>query len=584
MDKKRDKRNFKRYKKEAETIVKAGARQYRGSILDYSDGVCAIIKNTSSISSGTRVHIKSEALDLDFLGEIVWAKKVPPGLQVGVRRLDNLRGSLKEFQLPDILMGLQKTSSTGTLEVTNDRTRKRIFIKDGHIIFAASDTAEGSLAEMLLHNGKLSLEQYKEVINKAKDTGKSQSTIVAELGYLSPQDLVWALKHQVEGIILETFNIRDASFEFQEGPLTAEESIPLRLNSENLLFHGYKKVNDLLYLREECPPQDTELRLVKPPEELLGRISVSEYDKRVLAYLDGKHSIKEILSRSELNDVDVLKTIYALLNIGAVEPADETAGTPETAEPAESVIDKEVLERIEEMYRKHRDLGYYGILGINEEASDEEIREAYHRVAKEFHPDRYYSLSSESLKEKLNTIFTYATEAYQTLSNAQKKKEYDERNRPVTVTASPGISKTEEAKSKFHEGRAALMMRNYSGAATLFAQAVYFDSSVASYHYYYGLALSQMEMLKEAAQSFSKAIELNPKKADYVAELGHVFLKLGFKARAHGTFKRALELSPTNERAIEGLLKTEENKKSFFASPENILQKITKKYNLKRRR
>ncbi len=572
----RDKRNFKRYKKEAELILKANTGAYKGRIIDYSDGICAVVKNATSIASGTTVNIKSHELGIEFLGEVVWAKKVIPDLQVGIRRVDNLRGSLKDFRLPDVLKGLQKTTSTGTLEIHNDSIQKKIYIKNGDLIFASSNQAQESLAKALLTAGRITVDQYRKTVELSEQTGKNQSIILTELGYLSPQEFVRALKNQVEMIILSSFNVTDAKFEFQEGPLDADESIPLRINATNLLYQGYKKVNDLLYLKEECPPPEIELRLSKNPEELVQYLSMSDTDRRILSCLDGKHSIKEILSLAQTSDMETLKTIYALLNIGAIEFTHDSVPAAEELE-----IDNEILEKIEEMNSNYKSLGYYGILGINEEASEEEIREAYYRVAKEFHPDRYFSLPSEDIKKKINTIFSYATEAYETLSNEANRKVYD---RSLSVKSERPASKAEMAKARFNQGRTLMMMRNYSDAVTLFAQAVYFDSSTASYHYYYGLTLSKLNRFKEAAKAINEAVKLNPQKADYITELGHVFLKLGFKARARNSFKRALELSPSNERALEGILKTEENKKSFFGSSENILLRISKKYGLKRKK
>ncbi|HEC96768.1 MAG TPA: DUF4388 domain-containing protein [Nitrospirae bacterium] len=572
----KDKRNFKRYKKEAELILKANTGAYKGRVIDYSDGICAVVKNASSIVSGTTVNIKSHELGIEFLGEVVWAKKVVPDLHIGIRRVDNLRGSLKDFRLPDILKGLQKTTSTGTLEIHNDSIQKKIYIKNGDLIFASSNQPKESLAKALLTVGKITVDQFKKTVEISEQTGKNQSTTLAELGYLSPQEFVRALKNQVEMIILSSFNVTDATFEFQEGPLDADESIPLRINATNLLYHGYKKVNDLLYLKEECPPLDIELSLSMDPEELVQNLSMSDTDRRILSYLDGKHTIKEILSLAQTSDMETFKTIHALLNIGAIEL---TEGSVPSAKGLE--INNELMEKIEDMNNNYKTLGYYGILGTNEGVSEEEIREAYYRVAKEFHPDRFFSLPSDDIKEKINRIFSYATEAYETLSNEAKRREYDS-SLPVKSAKPP--SKAEMAKARFNQGRTLLMMRNYSDAATLFAQAIYFDNSTASYHYYHGLALSKLSRFKEAAKTFNEAVKLNPRKADYVAELGHVFLMLGFKARAQNSFKRALELSPSNERALEGIPKTEKSKKSIFGSSENILLRISQKYGLKKKK
>ena len=59
---------------------------------------------------------------------------------------------------------------------------------------------------------------------------------------------------------------------------------------------------------------------------------------------------------------------------------------------------------------------YYKILGINKNASEEEIKKAYRKLAHQYHPDR------PSGNEKK---FKEINEAYQTLSNKQKRAQYD---------------------------------------------------------------------------------------------------------------------------------------------------------------
>jgi len=62
---------------------------------------------------------------------------------------------------------------------------------------------------------------------------------------------------------------------------------------------------------------------------------------------------------------------------------------------------------------------FYKILGINENASKDEIKKAYRSLSFKYHPDKNNnSPESISMTQKLN-------EAYETLSDEQKKNEYD---------------------------------------------------------------------------------------------------------------------------------------------------------------
>jgi molecular chaperone DnaJ len=63
---------------------------------------------------------------------------------------------------------------------------------------------------------------------------------------------------------------------------------------------------------------------------------------------------------------------------------------------------------------------YYEVLGVARDASDTDIKKAYRRVAMKFHPDR--NPGDKAAEEK----FKEANEAYEVLSDAQKRSAYDQ--------------------------------------------------------------------------------------------------------------------------------------------------------------
>ncbi|KKS08525.1 MAG: Chaperone DnaJ domain protein [candidate division WWE3 bacterium GW2011_GWF2_41_45] len=64
---------------------------------------------------------------------------------------------------------------------------------------------------------------------------------------------------------------------------------------------------------------------------------------------------------------------------------------------------------------------YYKVLGIDKSASEEDVKKAYRKLAREHHPD----VVSEKDKEAAEKRFKEINEAYRVLSDAEKRKMYD---------------------------------------------------------------------------------------------------------------------------------------------------------------
>ncbi len=64
---------------------------------------------------------------------------------------------------------------------------------------------------------------------------------------------------------------------------------------------------------------------------------------------------------------------------------------------------------------------YYEILGVPRNASQEEIKKAYRRLAMEYHPDRHPPEKRKWAEEKFKEI----SEAYEVLSDPEKRRHYD---------------------------------------------------------------------------------------------------------------------------------------------------------------
>ncbi|MBQ3408428.1 MAG: molecular chaperone DnaJ [Clostridia bacterium] len=64
---------------------------------------------------------------------------------------------------------------------------------------------------------------------------------------------------------------------------------------------------------------------------------------------------------------------------------------------------------------------YYEVLGVSKTATDDELKKAFRKLAKQYHPD-----ANPNNKEEAEKKFKEINEAYETLSDPQKRKMYDQ--------------------------------------------------------------------------------------------------------------------------------------------------------------
>jgi DnaJ-class molecular chaperone len=69
---------------------------------------------------------------------------------------------------------------------------------------------------------------------------------------------------------------------------------------------------------------------------------------------------------------------------------------------------------------------YYTLLGVPKNVNLKRLKDAFHKMAGLFHPDRYYHVQDKELLENASAIYKRITEAYRVLSTPIKRARYDQ--------------------------------------------------------------------------------------------------------------------------------------------------------------
>lgn len=88
-------------------------------------------------------------------------------------------------------------------------------------------------------------------------------------------------------------------------------------------------------------------------------------------------------------------------------------------------LPNDLIAEIERLAPQLMAIDHYGVLAITEAATPEEIKTAYLRATKRFHPDRWASREAGAHQKRMEAIFSRATEAYEVLKDPVQKLEYD---------------------------------------------------------------------------------------------------------------------------------------------------------------
>ncbi len=266
-----------------------------------------------------------------------------------------------------------------------------------------------------------------------------------------------------------------------------------------------------------------------------------------LAELGG---LRREASPDEPPPTQVWPTLAELVAAGEMAPPGDSTPTQRLAP-----VDTRRLEILE----AHDGLGlrtHFEILGVPRDATEAQVREAYFRLAKRFHPDVHHDAALSDLRDKLEELFTRLGEAYEVLCSPRIRASYErelarQEGAQAVAVADPTLGREATAEA-IARGSESLAQERYWEAIRLFESAIPRAEGDLRQQARILLARAYAKnpgWVKQGEELLLAVLREEPDNLDALLQLGRIYKGQGLRSRALSTLRRVLELNPAHAEA-----------------------------------
>jgi hypothetical protein len=235
-----------------------------------------------------------------------------------------LQGNLRDFSVAQLLNLINLANKSGALLVQGPNEGARLIFRQGKLAYAqfVSENGEkqGSLPSILHRAEKINDAQLNTLqIRAAGMSDKELGLLLINSGYVTQQDILESLQSFFTGLIQQLFTWVEGRFKFDPSQDVPDTKIPVRIALENLIMEGSRQTNEWEQLNFEIPNLDMALAFTDRPGVNLKKVNLNVEEWRVVSYINPKNSIRQIASATKMNDLQIRRIVYGLLQAGLVK-------------------------------------------------------------------------------------------------------------------------------------------------------------------------------------------------------------------------------------------------------------------------
>ncbi len=510
--------------------------------------------------------------------------------QSGIGSLVEYKGKLSTTTVPRLMRAFYQQQRTGALRISRDGIVTSFYFVDGAVAYVGSAESETLLGEKLVEQGNISQQDLDSVSKYMSKSSAGFVKAVTTLGLIWLEDLKPILVKHVLKQLYSSFEWVEGEFVF-EPKVKLENEVVLSLSTADVIFAGIRHLKNRSLIEKWIGDYDRVLISTSDLMSLFQALTLHSEEVKVIEKIDKPMSVAQILAIKGLDEEVALRTLCGLIETGMLVPFEAKAEKLQVemskfselfeAAPLPQDFDAqaaaEFCYEVEILLNKFRFCDHYAVLDINRKSNKQQITEAFRELAKKFHPDRHAQLASYhlNLKADLRTIFERVAQAYYTLTDDERRANYDlSLKSPGTMSKSianavstqtnvspePPLSSTRPlppvipglpGSDEYMVALDFYRKRDFNQARILLLEAIAEDPENAEYQV--ALARSMLKLpdyIRRSERAYLRAIELSPRNAEYCAELGLFYQRFSQTAQAKAMFKRTLEIDPNNPIAL----------------------------------
>jgi tetratricopeptide (TPR) repeat protein len=488
--------------------------------------------------------------------------------------------------------------------------------RTGHIVHGDTNVREEWLGEVLVRQGLISREDLKRATGFVLRDGKRLGQVLVETNLLDKSQLEDALAIHVRELLLKVFLWTEGTYGFEEteADQAAEGDLTLKLSTGEMILEAVRRVSDPDVVRYALGDIDRVLGLSSDPLLRFQRIALSPVDGFVLSRIDGTLSAREIIQLAAVPAEEAQRSLFGLLCTGVVEylpvppkprpapqprlarptpPAGEALSEPPAAPaaqpepppaaPAEAAaatapdssmpLNDAQAARRQEILEAHEGLklkNHFEVLGITTQSNEAQVKEAYFRLAKRFHPDAHHDPALADLKDYLESVFIRLGEAYEVLRNPKTRAPYEAElksrmPRGVPLVSTGGSSEPPPADPNLELRAAEEGVRR---AEKLYEEQKYWDAIQLAEPAFPKLKgklrvrgqlvlakalLKNPNWVRRAEEVLLQVVQEAPGVAEAYWQLALLYKAGGLRARTVSMLRKVVELNPEHQEAASEL-------------------------------